>query len=239
MKRLFLVIILSTMLTRTAAAEEVLTFSGNKGLTTKSVTSILTEAYKRIGIKFQYKIVPSARSLDLANKGEVDGEVCRFIAIEKKFLNLVRVPVVIYPTQLSAFTKKKEISIKGWESLKPYRVGIRIGEQFVEAKLKDMEVAWRATTHEELFTMLEAGRLDIVAGLTRLRGMIVIRELWKNKNLQFEGIRIFPLVFIPGYHYLHKKHKDIVPGITSALQEMEKEGLIQKMHEDYEASLIK
>jgi hypothetical protein len=62
--------------------------------------------------------------------------------------------------------------------------------------------------------------------------------LRKNKNLQFEDLLIFPLVFIPGYHYLHKKHKDLVPGITSALQEMENEGLIRKMHEEYEAALM-
>ncbi len=239
MKRLILVFIVLNTLTMSLLAQDVLTFSGNKGLTTKSVSSILTEAYRRIGIRFQYKIAPSARSLKMANLGKVDGETCRFIAIEKNYLNLIRVPVVIYPAELSVFTMKKEVSIEEWESLRNYRIGIRIGDQFVETKFKDMEVAWRATTHTELFKMLEAGRLDIVAGVTRFGGLKIIRELRKKQNFQFKGLRILQLKRIPGYHYLHLKNKELVPRITSALKEMEHEGLIRKMHGAYEATLMK
>ncbi len=35
------------------------------------------------------------------------------------------------------------------------------------------------------------------------------------------------------YHYLNKKNKHLVPKLTSVLQDMEKEGLIKKIKDDY------
>ena len=40
------------------------------------------------------------------------------------------------------------------------------------------------------------------------------------------------------YHYLHSKHAALVPKITAVLQEMEEEGLIQRIKEELETEVF-
>jgi len=239
MKQLLLVFLLTTTLTTSLTAQETLTFAGleNSVGVEQVVCKILEKAYTQIGIKVKFKLLPSARSLDMANKGIVDGEIGRTVAIEKSCPNLIRVQVPVYQIKLSAFTKRKDISFNGWESLKPYRIGIQTGSKFIEAKTSSIESVWKSTTFEELFKMLEAGRLDLIVGIIHIDGLKIIQDLRINKILSLKGIRSIKLMEIPAYHYLHNKHKDLIPKITAALQKMEQEGLIRKIKNDYTSTL--
>ena len=60
------------------------------------------------------------------------------------------------------------------------------------------------------------------------------------KELNLKGIkRLEPFIARNNlYHYLHKKHKNLVPRITAVLQEMEKEGVIQQISEQTVTQLL-
>ncbi len=54
---------------------------------------VLRKAYERIGVKIDTHYFPAERALYMSNSGLVDGEVNRIIGLEKKYPNLIRVPV--------------------------------------------------------------------------------------------------------------------------------------------------
>jgi polar amino acid transport system substrate-binding protein len=191
---------------------------------------VLTQAYERIGISIEIKHYPGERALDMSNSGKADGEAARLTAIEKNYTNLIRVPVPLYILKLVGFSKQ-DIPVAGYESLKPYKLATLRGYKQVEGQIQKMNYI-ALPSFEQVLQMVDAGRVDI--GITSLLdGLKVI------KTLKLKGIKVLdpPFHEAPLYHYLHKKHENFVPKISASLQEMEKEGIIQKIGDEVVAEL--
>ena len=60
-------------------------------------------------------------------------ELVRIKGIDKKYTNLIRIPVSHVQAEQMAFGKSGGIKINGWESLKPYKIvfhrGYKVAEQ--------------------------------------------------------------------------------------------------------------
>ncbi len=213
-------------------AQEQLVFSRPDDPIAEVSEKVLHEAYQRIGIQIQTRTLPAMRALDMSNYGEVDGEVNRIKGIEKAYSNLVMVPVAINVLEGVVFTKEITFSVTGWDSLKPYKIGIRRGTKFAEKGTEGMNV--EAVNHNaQLFRKLDLGRNDVIV-TSRVEGLEQIMTLHLN------GIRVLepPLVTLNLYHYVHKKHRPLLPNITKALQEMEAEGRIQEIRKQVISELF-
>lgn len=202
---------------------------------------ILTQAYQRMGIDIETRELPVARSLQMANAGQVDGELFRAAWIEKDFPNLIRIPAVLAHGLIVVFTKNVEFEVNGWNSLRPYSIGVQIGVKLVEAKTAGMRVEPMVTA-EQLFRTLAFGRKDIVV-LPRAAGLTALKRMGLKgigDNVPLQGIKVLEpsLAQVDGYHYLHKKNEQLVPKITAVLQQMDEEGLIQRIREQTEAELF-
>ncbi|QTA93179.1 substrate-binding periplasmic protein [Desulfonema magnum] len=233
---LFFLSIVSVFLTvRPLVASEPLIFSTFQSASVADDLSeaVLREAYKRIGLQIVVKKFPAKRALLMANNGRTDGELFRIIGTEKHCPNLIRIPVPIIFFKGSVFTKNTDFPVKGWDSLKPYKIGIVRGIQFSDAPTKQMK-RYDFNLIEELFKSLDKGLIDI-ALYAHLDGLVFIKNHFKGS-----GMRVLepPLVELPLYNYLHKKHKKLVPKITSVLQKMEQEGMIQKIVQETEAKIL-
>jgi polar amino acid transport system substrate-binding protein len=191
---------------------------------------ILTEAYQRIGMTINVTPYPARRGLSLANDGILDGEAGRLEQIHPQFPNLVMIPVPIFLNRTVAFTKDPDMQITAWDDMRPYHVTTMLGLKYTESKLEGFEHVEFVGTIQQAFRMLELGRTDVVV-FALLDGLNVINEL------SLQGV--VPNVFehIPSYHFLHKKHTAIVPAITKALQEMEREGRLQAVATEYRKRL--
>lgn len=121
---------------RTVSAREVVisTFEKSSHIVI-AVEEIMTEAYRRLGYDLKVYKMPASRSLFMANRGEVDGELFRVDNIDKAYPDLVKVPVDLYSIEKVAFTKNKFFTVDGWNSLAPYRVGYRRGIKVAELNL--------------------------------------------------------------------------------------------------------
>ena len=188
---------------------------------------ILRQAYKQIGIGLTITYLPAQRALIESNEGIVDGEVHRILGIEKKYPNLIRIPVSIWHMKGVVFTKNVTFEVKGWQSLEPYRIGTLRGVKFVENNTQGMN-RLRVRDYTQLFLMLADNRLDIVV-LAQLSGLKAL------KATKAEGIRILspPLTVLKLYHYLHRKNLHLIPEITKALKEMEQQGKIRAIWQQY------
>ncbi len=192
---------------------------------------ILAEAYQHIGMKIEVEYLPGERALRMSNSGNTDGELQRILHINKKYPNLVMVPVSIGAFGGYVFTKNTEFQVNGWESLKPYKIGIVRGVKFTEKGTKGMKV-FQASNVVKLFNLLNKGRIDILV-TAHFSGLNAI------KKTGVKGVKILspPVEEYALYHYLHKKNADLIPKLIPILKKMEKEGRIKEIWDQYARTL--
>jgi polar amino acid transport system substrate-binding protein len=219
-KMLFSIGCLSVMLATSVGAPPTFTIGTvPDDLDTVLEQRIVKEAYRRIGIEAVIRHYPSGRSVVEANEGNTDAELIRNESVDKDFLNLIRVPESIVVTEEHVFVKSPDIEADGYEDLKPYTIGILKGIASTEKSTRGLK-RFMVKTPEQLFKMLDLGRVDAVVSLDYL-GLNVI------KRLNLEGVRMLTPAFhsFDIYHFVHKKHESLVPKLTIALREMKRQGV--------------
>jgi polar amino acid transport system substrate-binding protein len=230
MGRIIFITLIILLAVQPVQAEEKLIFSGLKGSNLGlMVEEVLQEAYEQIGIEIEIKWLPGERALHVANDGEIDGAELRVAAISKKYTNLIMVPVPVYESDIVVFTRNETFPVKGWASLKPYRIGVPSGYTAILDNVRGFN-CW-TVKYTQLFRMLDTNRVDIGV-VDRFNGLMTINQLG------LKGIRILspPLETIRFYNFLHKKHKDLVPRITASLQQMKDEGKMRQIWDKFEST---
>jgi len=207
-----------------------LRFSVVEGATNMQISQrVLAEAYQQLGMGFEVDAYPGMRSLRNADQGLVDGELSRQGGLETTHPNLLRVPVPINQLEAVAFTRARDFRVRGWQSLKPYRVGIRRGVTFAEegAKAAGIDVQ-TVDSVEQLFRLLLANRVDVIV-VARMNGLEAL-QLLGNTDIHTLAP---PVESFAMYHYLHTRHRALVPRLTAILQKMAKAGRIHRIREDF------
>jgi polar amino acid transport system substrate-binding protein len=207
--------------TMTASAAAPLYFEDGSGL----YNLLVEEIFKRLNIEIKLVWLPAKRALTSTNDGVYDGNIARTRAVEKKFTNLIRVPEKVFDYEFMAYSKNPSITLPDWASLKPYVVGIINGWQIVERNVADARLVTRANDYEQLFKLLDKGRVEI-AILDRAMGS------WKLKQL---GLDIYPIeppiIKQPMFIYLNRKHESLVPEIARVVAEMKQDGTFTAIYE--------
>jgi len=233
MKRIAIMLVSILTIASHTHAQNRLVLSRSRGPVTKISATVVSEAYERLGIQTHITELPAERSITQANNGKVDGEICRIKGIGDTYANLIMIPVVVNMFEVTVFAKDINFPVKGWDSLKPYTIGIKIGTKFAETGTKGMNVT-PVPTNKQLFFMLDSGRTDVVV-TARVTG------LYELKQLRIKGIRVLEPSLKKNklYHYVHKKHRSIIPALTKVLQEMEAEGRIEELRQEAVTELLK
>lgn len=212
-------------------AQEHLTFSSVqssvRGLIFKE---ILTEAYQRIGITIKFTPYPAQRGLIYADRGTTDGEAGRLKKIKHLYPNLLMVPVPIFINNTTAFTKHLDLKVTKWDDLRPYSINTMIGLKHTEEKLKGFERVINVARIQDAFKKLNMDRTDIVI-FSLYDGLNIINKLG------LENIRALSFEEISSYHFIHQKHSALLPAITEALQQMEKEGRLNAIAKTFKKKL--
>lgn len=171
----------------------------------------VAQAYQRLDIQAEFRYMPMRRGLDQANKGYADADLCRIPLIEKHYPNLVRVDAIITQMTLLPVTLYDHPDIEDFNDLNNYILGSVRGVQAVELSFPDASVRYEEDLHD-LFRMLEKGVIDVV-----LVAEVFLNQFLSDKpDLQIrihrDNAKIYPL-----YHYVHKKHQQMVPKLASEL----------------------
>lgn len=186
---------------------------------------VVKNMFHRINVEARTILLPSERSLINANTGVDDGNIARIKGIEKKYSNLVRVPEKIIDFDFVVFSRNVRFDVTGWESLKPYNIAFINGWKAFEKKVKQYKSLIRVKDTDQLFSLLNSNRTDIVL-YDRWSG------LWWLK--QHPGDIYYlqpPIASVELYLYLHKKHTQLVPKLARALQDMKQDGTYQKIYQ--------
>lgn len=195
-----------------------------------AAAAIIRDAYNKIGTEVVFKTYPAERALQISNSGDADGELVRVDNISTTYTNLIKIPVSHVVAEQMAFAKESKIEIAGWESLRPYKIVFHKGYKAAELGTKGMDV--QLVGHDkQAFLMVDKGRRDVVLA-NRFTGLSLIKEM----NLNRIRMLIPPVQVDPLYHYLHKKHKALVPQITAVLRKMKEEGKFLEIYRKFKVS---
>lgn len=194
-------------------------------------TIILNESYKSLGIDLTVYHIPGGKASRYAQIGKVDGEVSRVQGAEQRFDNLIRVPEPVNYLEAAVFTKEVDIEVEGWDSLQPYVIGVPFGAKFVTDHTQGMrQVLVPNDLH--LLTMLALDELELVVnplidGLGRIRQQQLFHVRLLHPSLSKEYL----------YHYLHKKHEELVPRISEAIHSLKASGRLEELRHEFVAQL--
>ncbi len=199
--------------------------TNNTPLDRKALELISQEASRRLGIDFKIINMPSERSLQLANQGEIDGEGLRVAGLSKQYPNLVQVPERFTSISFVAFSKDALIRLDdGWESLNRHRVAFITGWKLFEANIGAARIVRKVDQPEQLFRMLDAGNIDL-ALYTRADGIALIRTMGLSSIAPLSPA----LADVDMYLYLHQRHEALVPKLANVLREMKSDGTYNKI----------
>ena len=187
---------------------------------------LLRAAYEHLGIEVKFNVMPAARSLVESSTGHVDGEIQRIYEIQQHHPTLIRVPTPFNSIDITAFSQKYNFAVKGWESLKGYRIGRVRGIKFMELGLASFD-------QNKIHTVKSAGQLPKLT-LSRRIDFYAIAKVNGVVQLKKNGIKAIhflspPLASIKMYHYLHKKNAFLVPKIDGVFKKMIKSGELEKL----------
>lgn len=194
---------------------------------------VAQQAFRRAGVDMKFIRVPPERALLNANAGIEDGVSARISGLEKTYPNLVQVPERVLEFHFVAFTQNVKLERAGWQEISPLIVGHIRGWKIFEQNLLPGTRVTVVDTAEQLFDMLNRGRID-VALYERWLGLALARKM------NISGLRILdpPLAERDMFIYLHKQHEALVPKLARALREIKAEGLYSDVCRDKFAPLV-
>jgi polar amino acid transport system substrate-binding protein len=186
---------------------------------------ILKAAYAKLDITVEFLDVEAKRALALSSAGDVDGEIQRVAAVAQQFPTLLQLKPAINYIEPAVFTTGLEFTVAGWSSIKDYQVGIVRGVGSSEAGTNGMSDVHRATSLEELVRMLDRERFDLLV-TDLFSGKVEIRRQQLDSRIR---PLLPPLERIYIYHYLHERHRALVPHIEAVLREMKDSGELEQL----------
>ena len=188
----------------------------------KIALSVLEYAYEAAGVEISVESYPALRSLVNADIGITDGVMVRMSGLEASYTNLIRIKIPVSFIELMVYTRDVFFNVEGWESLSPYKITFMLGNQLVMEHTAGMKFE-TVSTPELAFKKLLLGRTDLVI---EAREYNCIYE-----DMDVLGIQMLepPLVRIPTYHYLNKRHVLLIPVLESVLKNMNDNGEIERI----------
>lgn len=223
-----ILVILSSITALTSYADDQDTGHEVKRLTISAIQNeqthelakaVIRKAYKRIGIEVDFDDLPAKRALEWANAGKNDGDLARIAGTEKKFTNLIKISTPIIEFKGVAFTSKIDREIRSWQDLNGLSVGIIGGIRYSEIGTKGLDRIF-AKDMTNLFRLLLSDHIDVAIAALEA-GNVEMHRNFKDADIHIIGQ---PLYSAELFHFVHKRHKDIVPKIEAALLEMDKNG---------------
>lgn len=209
----------------TTLAQTLTISTNNTPLDRKTLQVVSTEAFRRLGVELKLVTLPSERSLVAANASDVDGEGLRIAGLNEQYPNLVRVPERYTNISFVAFSKDATIALdKGWESLRAHRVAFIGGWKMFETNATVARTVHRVDKAEQMFRMLEEGRVDLVL-YTRADGLALVRSLGLSSIAPLSP----SLRDVDMFLYLNKRHESLVPRLTQTLREMKSDGTYNRL----------
>lgn len=180
---------------------------------------ILKAIYAKAGISIEIISVSGNRALLESNEGRLDGEIHRILEIGETYPNLIKVPTAINYLEATVFSKDKHFLVTDCNSLRGKLIGRVRGIKHAEMCTKDMSKVAIFSDSGILIKSLNNNIVDF-AITSQLNGLVQLKKLGIDTVYPLEPT----LSQNPLFHYLHKKHANLIPQIDNIIIKMAKSG---------------
>lgn len=226
--RLILIIFISSSALAIEKPKKITFVCGN--IPSEGLVNLYTDAFKRMGIEFDYYVLPAKRAGVVANRGEADGEISRIYSYSESFHNLVRVSEANNVMQFKAYSCNPNIKLNGWKSLedKNYYIDYRLGVKHCELNILLRTPRERVFAARKLsvgINKLLHHRTDIFIDVEDLVERYLNSEEFKKNNMQL--YEVGTMDSITTHAFLHEKYKDLEPELSRVLKEIKKEKIYE------------
>jgi hypothetical protein len=217
-----------------AMAQEVHLARNENAIGQAVAAKLLTDIYKKAGLGINITPLPGARANAVALAGEKDGEVARIAPYFAKNPTLIKVEPGYYYLTTGAFAKSdKGITIASKDDLKKYKVGIVRGIAHAEAATEGLAGLQVTGSYDQLYQMLEAGRIDVAID-EGINGPATL------KGLGLKGItQVGEIARLELFNVLTPAKKDLAPKISAAIKALKDSGELAKLTKRYEEEALK
>src|SRR5579859_6204842 len=187
------------------------------GAYSAGVVTFLTEAYRRIGVAIEAHPYPPGRSVELANRGEVDAEAARVPDAMGGMGQLIAVPEPLGRGDAYVYTTGAQLPVDGWESLRGLRLCVMVGDLIT---MKRTETMTREISHDgaSQFRMLAKGRCEAAIS-DGAAWLMIDRQHLGHFRMMEKPLQSFPI-----YHYVNRRHSDLVQPLAEAFRALKSEG---------------
>ncbi|WP_163132364.1 ABC transporter substrate-binding protein [Agarivorans sp. Alg241-V36] len=195
---------------------------------------VVKVAYQKLGIQVEFVDMPTKRALVQSNEGKVDGEIHRIWSIADSYPNLIRVPTPINYIDQVVFGSIQNAEIKQCADLAPYSVGIVRGVKHAEECTRDLPLQRVFNTDVRMMALLSAQKIDFAVSSW-------VNGMWLRKSMNIDNVHVVgpPISRQLLYHYVHKKHADLVDKIDAVFQEMQESGELELVRKQVINELLK
>ncbi len=202
---------------------------GRQDIETPLITisaAVVREAFRRSGLTLEWRRASIPQSIELANLGEIDGDLQRIADVVKDFPNLLIVPTPINTVDVGIYGAREDFVRKSRAELRKETVVIQRGIIVLQKVTQGMAVT-DTQSPKSAFEMLLNGRVGAAV-------LPVINTEYDIVDLGVTGIVRWPYLWAsePLYLLLHKRNANLVPRIDAALAAMQREGLIRRYRTD-------
>jgi len=173
----------------------------------------VTRAYQLIGYRVAFHNYPPGDSIKMTNVGKLDAELIRTPIIELSAKNLRRIPVKLLPGQLVLYClnniKCDDDVLNDTSAI----IGIISGKNITSNYMKNKNApVYLIKETQNLAKLFEKKRIQYILSID-INGIGNINAIDKS---QYQTIQ---LALYDSYHYVHKKHEELIPKLTLALQQ--------------------
>lgn len=187
---------------------------------------VAKEAFRRAGVPLVLKPLPLPRGIEAANDGDTDGDLLRIADAAVRYPNLLLVPTPTMTIHVGVFGLSRDLEQMTRAQVADLRIGYTRGTLILQKYSRGLK-ATEAQSISATFEMLTQGRFDAMLA-SQLDGEQEIAA----RNMR--DIVRWPYAWAsePVYVMLHRRHAALVPRIDAALQQMRKEGWIERQYLD-------
>ncbi|MEQ5875957.1 transporter substrate-binding domain-containing protein [Pseudoalteromonas sp. NFXS39] len=181
-------------------------------------------AYKEIGYEVHIIDFNHQNALVAANQGVLDGQLGRIADVKDNYPNLLKVDYPLFDFNLVLLKNCQQCQYEELKSL-AIQSSYPAAQSYIERHPFNGDVIKVRNVTAQLNLLTQK----------RVEGTILLDFLLSTKHPNFNQTAFHKQVLMPmqSYHFVHKRHKAIIPQLTRVLKKLDENGTVHFLKSKY------
>jgi polar amino acid transport system substrate-binding protein len=198
------------------------------------LVDIIDEAIaKRLGVPLVHEGYPWARAQAMVETGQADAFITVPTENRRAYTVVGKEPIIEFKLYIATYRDNPKLAelktITAIDDLKPFQLVDYHGNGFAQKRLRNHRVEWLPSI-ASIYPFLAAQKADVL--LVSDHSIYTLEQSPVKEQIVVLPQPVYSLAF----HLCVGKespHKELLPAVDRAIQQMREEGLIEKLHRQY------